>query len=137
MGAHEGAVAGASMEQVVIAQKLEHEGVGGLFIDLLRGCELLDAPGIHHRDAIRDFQRFLLVVGHENGGDMDGVMQPAQPAPQFAPHRCIQRAKRLVEQQHARLHRQRAGERHALALAAGELRRVALTQISELDQIEQ
>ena len=40
----------------------------------------------------------------------------------------VQRAERLVEQQHLRLDRERAGERHPLALAAGELRRVALLE---------
>ena len=53
------------------------------------------------------------------------VVQLAQPAAQLLAHLGVERAERLVEQQHARLDRQRAGERHALALAAGELRRIA------------
>ena len=53
-------------------------------------------------------------------------MQAAQPLAQLGADLRVERAERLVEQQHPRLDRQRAGERHALALAAGELVRVAL-----------
>ena len=49
----------------------------------------------------------------------------------------VERAERLVEQQHLRLDRERAGERHALALAAGELVRVALVVAGEPDDAEQ
>jgi hypothetical protein len=52
--------------------------------------------------------------------------RPAQPAAQFLAHLGVERAERLVEQQHARLDGQRAGQRHALPLAARELRRVAV-----------
>ena len=38
----------------------------------------------------------------------------------------VERPERLVEQQHARAVDERAGERHALALAAGELARPAV-----------
>ena len=41
----------------------------------------------------------------------------------LADHLRIERARRLVEEQHFRLHRKRAGDRHALLLSAGELRR--------------
>src|SRR5262249_18521838 len=49
----------------------------------------------------------------------------------------VERAERLVEQQHARLDRKRASERDALALATGELCRGALCQPAELDELEQ
>ena len=51
------------------------------------------------------------------------VVDLAQPAAQLAAHLRVERAERLVEQQHLRLDRQRAGQRDALALAAGELAR--------------
>ena len=47
----------------------------------------------------------------------------------------VEGAERLVEQQHARLHRQRAGERHALALAAGELRGIAVGEAVEPHEV--
>ena len=68
---------------------------------------------------------------------MQLVMQLAQPAAQLLAHLRIQRAERLVQQQHLRFHRQRTGQRDALALPAGELRRIAIRQPAQLHQIEQ
>ena len=61
----------------------------------------------------------------------------AQPAAQFLPHLRVERAERLVEQQHFRFHGERAGERDALALAAGKLRRKSFGQRFELDELQQ
>ncbi len=49
----------------------------------------------------------------------------------------VERAERLIKQQHARLDRQRAGERHPLALAAGEFGRIAVGQSIDLDELEE
>ena len=49
----------------------------------------------------------------------------------------VERAERLVEQQHLGLDGERPGERHALPLAARELRRVAVAQVPDLHQLEQ
>ena len=64
-------------------------------------------------------------------------MQLAQPAAQFLPHLRIERAERFVEQQNFRLHRERAGQRDALALAAGKLRRKSFRQRFKLDEFQQ
>src|SRR5882757_6806106 len=76
-------------------------------------------------------------MGDENGGVAGAVVDVAQPAAQLAAHLRVERAERLVEQKHLGLDRHGAGERHALALAAGELRRVTLLQSRQLDEIEQ
>ena len=49
---------------------------------------------------------------------MQFVVQAPQPAPQLLAYFGVERAERFVEQQHARLDRERARERNALALAA-------------------
>ena len=49
----------------------------------------------------------------------------------------IERAKRLVEQQDLRLYRQRTRQRHALFLAAGELCRKTVRQMSQLNHFQQ
>ncbi len=61
----------------------------------------------------------------------------AQPSPQFLAHLGVERAERLVEQQHLGLDRERARQRDALALAAGKLRGIAIGQKVELHQLEQ
>ena len=65
------------------------------------------------------------------------VVQAAQPDAQLLADARVERAERLVEQQHLRLDGERAGERHALPLAAGELRRVAVGEAVELHELEQ
>jgi hypothetical protein len=68
---------------------------------------------------------------------LDLVVQPAQPAAQLAAHLGVERAERLVEEQHLGLDRERAGERDALALAAGKLVRIAVGEPVELHQLQQ
>ena len=53
-------------------------------------------------------------------------MQAPQPLAQLPAHLRVECAEGLVQQQHLRLRRQRARQRHPLQLAAGELRGVAL-----------
>ena len=57
--------------------------------------------------------------------------------PQVGAHLGVERAERLVEQQHLRVDGERAGQRHPLALAAGQLRRVAVLEPVEADDLEQ
>ncbi len=52
------------------------------------------------------------------------------------PRRGVERRQRLVEQQRVRLEHQRASERDALLLAAGELRRQPLGEPAEADLLE-
>ena len=74
---------------------------------------------------------------HEDARDADLVVQLPQPAPQLLAHLRIERAERLVEEQHAGLDGERSRERDALALAARELRGIAAGLIAQLDEIEQ
>ena len=64
-------------------------------------------------------------------------MDFSQPAAQIAAHLRVERAERFIQQQHTRLDRQRARQRHALALAAGKLRRKARLQSFQLHQRQQ
>ncbi len=65
------------------------------------------------------------------------LVQAAQPFAQLGPDTRVESAERLVEQKHLRLDREGAGERHPLALATGELRRIAVTELLQLHQLEQ
>ncbi len=127
----------AAVEEVHRPEEAIHERCRRVAIDLFRRADLLDVSVVHQHHAVGHLERFFLVVGDEDRGDVQVVVQFAQPAPQLLPHLGVERAEGLVEQQHARLHRQRAGERDALALAAGELRRKAVGQPVELHQVQQ
>ena len=74
-------------------------------------------------DSVGELERLFLIVRDEHARQTDLVVQAPQPAAQLLPHFRVERAERLVEQQHRRLHRERARQRHSLPLASGELRR--------------
>ena len=90
--------------------------------DLLRRADLDDAPGVDHRDPVGERQRLLAVVRDVDRGDADAPLQRAQLVAQLEAHLVVEVRHRLVEQQQMRIDRQRAAERDALALAAGQLR---------------
>ncbi len=94
-------------------------------------------PAIEHHDDVGKLDRFLLIVRHENAGEMQFVMQAPQPAAQFMAHLAVEGAEGLVQQQHVGIDRQRARERDALPLAARQLRGIALSGPVELHQFEQ
>jgi len=125
------------MEEVDVAQELQHEGRGRMVVDLVGRALLFDAALVHHHHAVGHFHRLFLVVGDEDAGHVHLVVQPAQPAPQLLAYLGVQRAEGFVEQQHLGLHRQRTRQRDALALAAAQLVRVAPGQPIELHQFQQ
>jgi len=76
-------------------------------------------------------------VGDVDEGDAGAALQRAQFGAHVLAQLQIQRRQRLVEQQHLGLHRQRAGDRHPLALAARQLARHPLAIALQRDQREQ
>ena len=131
------AARGHAGQRVDVAQEAVDEGRGGRLPDFARRAHLLDAARVHQHHPVGHFQRLFLVVRHEHAGHVQLVVQPAQPAAQFLAHLGVQRAKGFVQQQHARLHRQRARQGDALALAARQLGRIAIGQPVQLHQPEQ
>ena len=68
--------------------------------------------------------------------DADVLLDPLELELELLAQPQVERAERLVEQQRARPVHERAGERHALLLAAGELRRLAPAVLAELDHLQ-
>mmetsp|Transcript_1013 Transcript_1013/g.2513 ORF Transcript_1013/g.2513 Transcript_1013/m.2513 type:complete len:443 (-) Transcript_1013:3285-4613(-) len=128
---------GAPDEAVGRAEEAVDKRRGRALVDLLRRADLLDAAVVHQHDAVGHLQRLVLVVGDEDAGDVQLVVQAAQPAAQLLAHLGIQRTEGFVQQQHARLHREGTGQRDALALAAGELWRETVGQPVELHELQQ
>ena len=112
-------------------------GVAGLPYISAGEPDLLDAAAVHDRDAVGDRQRLLLVVRDVDGRDPELELDAADLLAQLHAHLRVERGERLVEQQHARLDRERARERDALLHPAGELMRIALARVPEPDQLEQ
>ena len=117
--------AAVALEQVGDADETGDELAGGALVDLDRRPELLDAAVVDHHQAVAHRQRLLLVVGDEDERDADLALDPLELELHLLAQLEVERAERLVEQQHVRLVDDRAGERDALALSAGELDRFA------------
>ena len=91
---------------------------------------------MEHCHPVAEVEGLLLLVRDEDGGDPDPPDQPLELAAGALAQRRIEVRERLVEQQHARLGRQGAGERDPLLLAAGELPDPPLLVAREVDQRE-
>ena len=96
-----------------------------MLVHLGRRADLLDPALVEHRQAVAHRQRLLLVVRDVDEGDPELLLDPLQLDLQLLAQLQVERAERLVEQQRLRPVDDRAGERDALALAAGELPRLA------------
>ena len=132
MRPHEGA-----SDPVRLTDERHHELVGRLLVDVPRRADLLDAPLAHHDDLVGDLHRLLLVVRDDHRRRVRLVVEAAEPFAELGPHACVQRAERLVEEEHGRIDRERAGEAHALPLPARELRGIPLREALELDELQQ
>ena len=112
---------GAPVEPIVRADETGDERRVRLVVKLLRRADLLEAPGVHHRDMIRQHKRLGLVVRdvHERGAK--GGLQLLQLDLHVLAQLQVERAERLVQQQERRLQHQAARNGHALLLPAGEL----------------
>ena len=110
-------------EAVRLADERHHELVRRLVVELAWAGDLLDVSLVHHDDAVGDLHRLFLVVRDEHRRRVRLVVQPPQPDAQLGADARVERTERLVEQEHLRLGRERAGQRHALALAARQLGR--------------
>ena len=126
-----------AVEAVGVAQEVADKRRRRALINVGGGADLLDPPGVHHDDAVGEIERLLLIVGDEHRGDVARLVDLAQPAPQVLADLGIERAEGFVEQQQARLDRQRAGQCDALALPARQLRWVALAEIGKLHEAQQ
>ena len=103
-----------------LADEIGDEAVGRRVIDLAGAADLHDAAAAHDADGVAHRQRLFLVVGDQDEGDADLALQVLQLDLHVAAQLAVERGQRLVEQQHGRPVDQRARQRHALLLAAGQ-----------------
>ena len=75
-------------------------------------------------------------MGHVDERDADILLDLLQLDLHLLAKLQVERPQRLVQQQDLRLVHDRAGEGHALALAAGELVRAAMAQAFEPDHLQ-
>src|SRR6185437_4964938 len=101
------------------------ERVRGIVVDVARRAELMNAAVIEHRDAIAETHRLDLVVRHVDSRRAEAALELLQLVAGRRSKLRVEIRQRLVEQEHDGITYDRARERDALALAAGELPRFA------------
>ena len=102
----------------------------------MRATLLLHHPGIYQGDTVRQAERFHLVVGDEQDGDVEPLLQQLDLEAHLLAQLGIEITEWLVQQQRARFRHQRPGEGHALLLAATEQRAGALFHAGHAHQLE-
>ena len=100
-------------------------------VELVRRIPLLDAAVVHDADLVGERERFVLVVRHQDRRGAARLDDVAHFERQALAQIDVEVGERLVEQQQIGLRRERAGERHALLLAAGELVRIGVAGARE------
>src|SRR5208283_4649627 len=125
-----------SFEQVRRADEIGDEAALRKLVNLRGSPNLQHLAAIHHRDARGKSHRLVLVVGDEHERDAHLILNVHELELRLFAQFLVERAQRLVEEQHLGPANEGASERHALALAAGELVRLALRERPELHHVE-
>ena len=126
----------AAVQEVGDAEEAGDERGARPLVQLGRRAELLDLAAVHHRDRVRHRHRLLLIVRDVDERDPHVVLDALQLELHLLAELEVERAERLVEQQHLRRVHERPRERDALLLAAGELPRLPLLVALERDQAQ-
>ena len=116
---------GCGRDQVGDAEEVGDEERLRVLVDRLRRACLLDMAVVHDRDAVAHRQRLFLVVRDEDERDADVFLERLQLDLEVLAQARVERAERLVQEQHARAQDERSCERDTLLLAAGQLVRLA------------
>ena len=125
-----------AVQDVAFADKVRHEGVFRLIIDILRPADLLDAAFVHDHHSVRHGEGFLLVVGDIDEGDAGGALDALQLVLHVLAQSQVQRRQGFVQQQHLGLVHQRPGNGHPLLLAAGEGINAAVFVAAQADNFQ-
>ena len=127
---------GNPVQEVRLADEIRDEAGGRRVIQLGRGAHLLDPAALHHGHAVRHGQGLFLVVGHVEHRDVQVLLDMLELELHVGAELLVERAERLVHQEDTRPEDERAGQCHALLLAARELARQPALVAGEPDQLQ-
>jgi hypothetical protein len=126
----------AALDHVRDADEIGDELVDRVLVEVFRGRHLLDPAVVEDGDPVRHRQRLVLVVGDVDEGDADVALDRLQLNLHLLAQLQVEGAERLVQQQHPRPVDDRPRQRHPLALAAGELSRLAVAVAGQADHLQ-
>ena len=113
----------AAIDEGGAADEIGDEFFRRAFVEILLRPDLADAALAHDDEAVGHGQGLLLVVGHHHGRQSELALQFADFDPHVLAQLGVEIGQGLIEQQHIGAEHQRARQRHALLLAAGQLSR--------------
>jgi hypothetical protein len=135
-GVHHGAVPD-TLDEIGVADEACHVRVDRACVEVLGGGALRDRAVPQDGDEIRGGQRFVLVVGDQDGGGARLAEQLLDVRADAGPQMRVQGGKGLVEQDDLRPDGEGTGQRYPLLLPAGELVRVATGEAGQPGRVEQ
>ena len=137
VGAHRARGRDGAVEQVRDAEEAGDEAGARPLVEVGGRAELLDLAVVHDRDRVGHRHRLLLVVRDVDEREPELALDALQLELHLLAELQVECAERLVEQQHLRAVHERARERDALLLPAGQLARLALVEPLEPDDAQQ
>ena len=111
------------------------EDVAGFAVERLRLVDLDDGPVAHHGDALPERHRLCLIVRDVDRRDAEAGVQLRKRRAHADPELRVEVRQRFVHQERARLTRDRTTHRDTLALTTRQLRRLAVEQLFEPEQL--
>ena len=124
------------VEQIGAADEAGDEGIGRPIVDFVRRARLHEPALVQEHDAVGEGQGLILIVSDEECGDVLRALDAADLVSHGDARGGIERGEWLVQEQRAGAEDKRTRQRHALLLAAGELRRQPVGKPGEPDQLE-
>ena len=128
--------AAVALEDVRDADEAGDELGLRMLVDLGRRADLLDPALVEDGDPVAHRERLFLVVGDVDERDPELALERLELDLHLLAQLQVERAERLVEQQHRRRVDDRPRERDALALPARELHRLAVADLREAHRAE-
>ena len=114
------------LQDIGAAEEFGAKAVRRIVVQLVRFAMGDQRPVFHNADFIRQSERFGLIVGDVEDGQLrQFAVQTGNLFHHVMTNLRIQRRQRFIKQQHLRTHGNGAGYRDALLLAAGKLMRIA------------
>src|SRR6478735_3229580 len=112
-------------------------GVGTVFFGDFPFLHHAAGPGGEQEDALAQADRLADVVGHKDDGASGFLPDALKFVVQQVAGDGVQGRERLIHQQQLAVLRERAGQGHALAHAAGQFVRAPVRGFGEVDQVQQ
>src|SRR4026209_1231759 len=124
----------AAVEQVDVAEKDINESIRRPVVNIFRCTNLFNSPLIHDRHEIGYFHGFFLVMCYEHTGNVNFVVEPAEPHAQFLTDPGIEGTERLVQKKDLGFNRKSSCECDTLSLTSRELGGIPMRQWIQLNK---